>query len=128
MIFDTDVLIWCFRGDPRAAKCIQVEALRRISAVTLMELLQGARNQREQRLIRQFLRDLRFEMLPLSDHISHRAVIYLETHALTGGLQMADSLIAATAMEHGDTLCTGNAKHYRVIKDLPLDIFRPTKS
>lgn len=42
MIFDTDVLIWCFRGDPKASRKIGPTPHEQISVVTLMELMQGA--------------------------------------------------------------------------------------
>jgi predicted nucleic acid-binding protein len=126
MIFDTDVLIWCFRGDPKASRKIDSTSHKQISMVTLMELLQGARNQSEQRQIRNFLSQTGFTVLPLTDEIGHRASILIETHALAGGLQLADALIAATALEHGSELCTGNAKHYRIVKELDLRVFRPS--
>lgn len=40
-------------------------------------------------------------------------------------MQMADALIAATAMELGVPLLTANDRHYRHIDGLALDIFRP---
>ena len=36
-----------------------------------------------------------------------------------------DALIAATAVEHGLTLCTGNDKHFRPVKDIAMKVFRP---
>ena len=127
MIFDTDVLIWCFRGDAKAARKIDATTLKQISVVTLMELLQGARNQNEQRQIRNFLSQAAFVVLPMTDEIGHRASILIEAHALAGDRQLADALIAATVLEHGATLCTGNAKHYRIIKELDLSVFRPSR-
>jgi predicted nucleic acid-binding protein len=38
---------------------------------------------------------------------------------------MADSLLAATAVENQATLCSGNAKHYKMITELDLKTFRP---
>jgi len=125
MIFDTDVIIWCFRGNERAAAAIKEELEREISAVSLMELLQGARSKEEQRLIGKFLRDLSFSILPLSENIGHRACIYVEEYCLKGGLQMADALIAATAVEYRKALCSGNAEHYRVVSEIELKMFKP---
>ena len=125
MIFDTDVLIWFFRGNPKAAKVIEDADKRKVTAVTLMELHQGARDKKEQKAIGKFLRDEAFEVLMISENISHRACIYVEEYCLKAHLQMADALIAATAVEHRDTLCSANAKHYKVISELELTVFKP---
>ena len=47
MIFDTDVMIWAFRGNVKALNAIDAAAARSISAVTYMELLQGVRSKTE---------------------------------------------------------------------------------
>ena len=123
MIFDTDVLIWALRGNDKAADAIEAEDVRAVSVVSRMELFQGARDKREQATIRRFLQE--FETLPLTERIGHRASIYVEEHALKSGLELADALIAATAAERGETLCTGNGHHYRAIAELELRAFRP---
>jgi predicted nucleic acid-binding protein len=125
MLFDTDVIIWALRGNLKASGRIDGAALLYLSAVSYMELLKGARDKREQKAIQAFLRDIGFEQLPVTSAICHRGVIYVEEFALSSGLELADALIAATACEHGIALCTANDKHYRVVADLNLQIFRP---
>jgi len=125
MLFDTDVIIWALRGNAKAGRRIDEASSLHLSAVSYMELLKGARDKREQKAIQEFLRDLGFEQLPVTSAICHRAVIYVEEFALSSGLELADALIAATACEHGIELCTANDKHYRIIADLNLQIFRP---
>ena len=125
MLFDTDVLIWCFRGKAKAAQTIESADAPAISAVTYMELVQGVRNKQETRAICSFLADLHIPTLPLTENIGHRATIYLEEHALSAGLTMGDALIAATAMEHTLALCTGNAKHFKCIAGLEVQAFKP---
>jgi len=125
MIVDTDVLIWALRGNARAARAIDRADRLDVSVVSFMELLQGSRDSRDLRMTRAFLSDLGFRILPLSENIGHRASIYVEEYALKSGLRIADALIGATAAENETRLCTANAKHYRVIRDIELSIFRP---
>ena len=125
MLFDTDILIWTFRGNAKAAEAIQEEPERRISVVTYMELIQGAKNKQEARTIRDFLRDYSFELLDLTPNIGHRAAIYIEEYSLTSGLRMADALIAATAAENRTALCTSDFKHYWALQDVEIVRFMP---
>lgn len=124
MIFDTDVLIWCFRGNVKAANAVEACDERKISIVTLMELHQGARNKDEQKAISRFIRELDFRVLPIDENISHRASIYVEEFCLKASMQMADALIAATAAELSECLCTANLKHYKVVSELDTKVFR----
>jgi predicted nucleic acid-binding protein len=123
VIFDSDVLIWALRGNNKAVEAIEAQERRAVSIVSCMELFQGARDKRELAAIRRFL--LEFETLPLSENIGYRASIYLEEYALKAGQQLADALIAATAVANQETLCSGNARHYRAISEIKLRTFRP---
>lgn len=125
MLFDTDVLIWALRGHVRAAEAIDKADFREISVVNYMELLQGAHDKREIRLLRSFLKDLGFYLHPLSENIGHRAIVYMEEYAVESGLCLADALIAATAVDHHTPFLSGNAKHYRAIAELDVKTFRP---
>lgn len=125
MLFDTDVLIWALRGRLDAAQCIEAAEERRVSVVTYMDLLQGARDAAEQRMIQRFLADAGFATMPLSEAIGHRAVVYMEEYGLKGGMALGDALVAATAAEAHLPLCTANRKHYRLISDITLRVFRP---
>ena len=40
-------------------------------------------------------------------------------------MQLADSLIAATCLLYGIDIITANDKHYKVVKDLSIEVFRP---
>ncbi len=125
MLFDTDILIWTFRGNSKAAEAIEEELERQISIVTYMELIQGAKSTWEMRTIRSFLRDYGFELLALNEDIGHRAAIYIEEYSLMSGLRMADALVAATAAENRTALYTGDYGHYRALKDIEIIRFRP---
>lgn len=125
MIFDTDVLIWTLRGNVKAATAIDDCEERYISAITYMELLQGARNKAEQKTIKDFLSGLGFQTLPVNENISLRAMVFMEEFYLKSGLGLADALIFATACEHSMTLCSANKKHFKNIGSLSAQEFRP---
>jgi len=125
MLFDTDVLIWALRGNLPAAEAIDRENERFISVINYLELLQGSRDKNELRLVRSFIKDLGFNILPLSGNIGHRACVYMEEYTLKTGLRLADALLAATAVEHQLLFFSANIKHYRQISELKLKAFRP---
>lgn len=124
MLFDTDVLIWVQRGNAKAAKAIESAPRRRISILTQMELMQGARDKKEGILLRSFLADFDFRVLPLTESIGHRAAVYVEQLALSHGVRANDAIIAATAIEAAEPLCTANAKHFRPVPGLELTVLR----
>ncbi len=125
MIFDTDVLIWVQRGNRKAAALVEEEEERQISILSYMELLQGARHTREHRQIKDFIRDFQFRILPLTENVGYRAAVYIEEYSLSHGLRAGDALVAATATENDLTLCSGNQRHFKPIRDLTLKAFRP---
>ncbi|MCL6642380.1 MAG: type II toxin-antitoxin system VapC family toxin [Candidatus Bipolaricaulota bacterium] len=117
VIFDTDVLVHYARGERRAADFIRSVpySLRKISVVVYMELLQGARDQREMNILRRDIHRNFSEVLAVHEAISHQATRLMERHALPHGLRVADALIAATALVHGFDLATADERHYRPI-------------
>ena len=119
------ILIWLQRGNEKAVTLIEKENNRSISIITLMELLQCAKNKSQHRIIRSFLKDFNFSILALTENIGHRASIYIEEYSLGDGLRVADSLIAATAVENDAKLISANIKHYTKISELDLKHFKP---
>jgi predicted nucleic acid-binding protein len=125
MIFDTDIFIWVQRGNSKAATMIDGAKDRYLSVQTYMELLQCATDKQQQRLVKRFISNFNFSVLPLTENIGHRALVYVEEYGLSYGMRAWDAIIAATASENGMPLMTGNAKHFKVVKELDLKIFRP---
>jgi predicted nucleic acid-binding protein len=125
MIFDTDIFIWVQRGNQKAATLIDNTTERFLSVQTYMELLQCAKDKQQQRLVKRFIADFRFTVLPLTENIGHRALIYVEEYGLSSGMRAGDAIIAATATENGMPLATGNAKHFKSVKELEIKVFRP---
>ena len=125
MLVDTDVLIWNLRGNLKAAEWLDRSAGFAVSAVTYMELAQGLRDQTEFRALRQAMQYWDARIHPVSESISNRATFLVETYALSHNMQMADALIAATAIQLGLPLATANDRHYRHIEGLEVHLFRP---
>ena len=125
MIFDTDIFIWVQRGNQKASRLMERAEYKYLSIQTYMELLQCSKNKTQHKYIKDFISSFNFMVLPLTENIGHRALIYIEEYTLSSGLRAGDAIIAATAIENNMTLVSSNAKHFRVIKDLKLKVFKP---
>ena len=68
-IFDTDVMIWAFRGNVKALDAIDDDSERPISAVTYVERLQGVRSKNETLAKKRFPSTLAFAILPVTKEI-----------------------------------------------------------
>jgi predicted nucleic acid-binding protein len=128
LIFDTDVLIACLRGDRDAAESVASHLERAVSIISVMEMLQGAKSKDELRRIRGFFPNHELEVIPINESISYLAANLIEEHTLSTGLQLGDALIAATARERSSGLVTGNVRHFRSIRRLEIKSFRPAHS
>ena len=124
MIFDTDVLIWLIRRNANAIDLIASVQQREISQATWLELVEGVRNKRELTAVKSLLVDLNVRMLPLTEPIGQRAGLLMEEHALKGGLDAMDSIIAATALVNRLPLATSNYKHYKSL-GVEVQILKP---
>jgi predicted nucleic acid-binding protein len=90
-----------------------------------MELLQGAKNKLHHKYVKDFISSFEFTILPLTENIGHRALIYVEEYALSSNMRAGDAIIAATAIENNLMLVTGNLKHFKIIQELQLKTFKP---
>jgi len=125
LLIDTDVLIWYMKGNERAYRTIEGNLPFSSSVVTYMELVQGMRNKDELNCLRQTLKGWGAKLLYVSEEISAKAMFYVEQHYLSHSLQLADALIGATAVSYGLPILTGNDKHYKIIKQVQIKVFRP---
>jgi len=125
MIIDTDVLIWYLRGNEKALVAVKKSIPFSISVITYMELVQGMRNKRELELLKKHLKAWNVKILQINENISAKAMDLVEAYYLSNSLELGDAIIGVTAKENYETLMTANDKHYRIIQDLKLEIFRP---
>ena len=120
-LVDTDVLVDVSRNTQGAIAFL--DALGNdwtLSAMTALELISGAKNQREVDLIDRLIEA--YETIPVDEAIGRRAYELLKLYAKSHGLRTFDSLIAATAIEKHRTLVTRNRKHFGMINGLTTTI------
>ncbi|MBK7617015.1 MAG: type II toxin-antitoxin system VapC family toxin [Burkholderiales bacterium] len=123
MLVDTDVLIWHLRGYSQATRRLDQLSALTLSAVSYLEVLQGMRNKAEFIAVQKMLQRRQATMLPVTEAITRRATELMEAMTLSHGLQMGDALIAATALEHGLPVLTGNVRHFAAIPSLLIEGF-----
>jgi len=117
-LLDTNILIEIFRDNVVITSI--VDSLQEIAVcdVVRAELFYGARNKRDLQEISADLDEL--TVLPLLPQISEMAVNLVKTYCLSHKLELADALIAATAIFHHAELFTLNRKDFTYISDLQL--------
>jgi predicted nucleic acid-binding protein len=124
ILVDTDVFIWLLRGREEAREALLSSDGTHLSVVTRMELVQGMRSRQELPLLNRTLVALGAKTVDIDAAISSRASLLVESHFHSHHLLLADALIAATALQHGLPLLTGNHKHYKNIPGLDLQKFK----
>ncbi len=124
-IVDTDVIIWYMRGNDKAAVILENLTNIMLSAVTYMELVQGMRNKAELSSLETTLSTWNATTIPINEDISNQALMLVKQYFHSHSVSLADALIAATALQYQLPLLTANDKHYKMIADLNLEIFRP---
>lgn len=120
-LVDTDILIDAALQISEAVNCLdslENTSTLAVSVITQMELIVGCRNKSELRKMDQFLE--RFQVIPLNEQISRIAIDLLQIYHLSHGLLIADSLIAATAIELEFDFITKNQRDYRFVENLEL--------
>lgn len=121
ILIDTDILIDAARNVETAKnklKELNKNSVICISVITLMEMLVGCENKREQKVVEKYLNN--FIIIPVTDIISTKAYELLKKYRLSHGLLIPDLLIAATSISEEISLITKNQKDYKFITDLKL--------
>jgi predicted nucleic acid-binding protein len=112
---DTTVLIDHLRRNEKATEFIEKHNLS-ISIVTIAELIQGARNAREQSMSIKLSNSMAH--IFIDRKISNLALELLSKFHLSNGLNFWDAIIAASALDSKLTLVTENLKHFKFITGL----------
>lgn len=124
MLVDTDVIIWYMHGNQKAQKTLDSLENISISAVTYMELIQGMRNKIEMAALEKQLKSWQCSFFSLNEAISNIVTQLVKKFYLSHSMQLADALIATTALDSSLVLLTANDKHCKMIEGLDLKVFR----
>jgi predicted nucleic acid-binding protein len=114
VLVDSDVVIEVLRGRDRAllahwAALADTHDAILVSPITMAEVDAGA-FETEMQVIARFFAPL--TCIAIDEQIGHQAGEYLRQYAKSHNLQIADALIAASAMRCQAALWTRNRKHY----------------
>ena len=118
---DTNILIEYLRGEKefedKLKKEIGFENML-ISSITEMELVTGARDKEE---LQKILKEIKgFNVLHLNSEISKLAAGYVKKYFLSHHVDIADALIAASAVYYDYQIYTLNLKHFKIIPNIRL--------
>ncbi|MFT6734312.1 MAG: putative nucleic acid-binding protein [Polaribacter sp.] len=125
MLIDTNILIYADRGNDNAKTLIISANAPSISVVTYMEYVPFCLNKIELNNFEKMLKKYRFKIIDINIEISMTAKRLVSQYALSHRVEMADALIAATALVNNQTVITGNGKHFKPIPGLKIKIFKP---
>lgn len=120
-LIETTILVELLRGEAAAIAWVNrvAPSARWVSVITYLELLAGCRNRQEQRRLDREM--VQYRLLLLSERISRTALAWFRRHHLSHGVGFLDTLIAATASQHGLVLSTLNRKHFAPFPGLRLE-------
>ena len=106
-VFDTNILVDYLGGSEAARGELARYRVRLISIITAIELMVGARDAREEALIRGLLSS--FEILELSAEIAQEAVVIRKELRL----KIPDAIVYATARTQGCLLVSRNTRELK---------------
>jgi predicted nucleic acid-binding protein len=117
MLLDSCIMIDVLRGREAALAFVNgLPEAPSLSVITATELIAGVRNARERRQVERMLavyvtHDIGLEIASLAGD-------YLRQYGRSHGIDLIDTLIAATAKTSGLALATLNLKHFPMFKGL----------
>lgn len=120
ILCDTNIFISAFNGRQDAIHQLNEIGLERVvlSAITVMELLQGMGNKNE---LAQMKKRIKFyDVIHIDTVISSKAIELIETFRLSHHLQIPDAIIAATSIVYEIPLYTFNIKDFSFIPEVEL--------
>ena len=123
-LLDTTVLIDLSRGSVDAADFIDAERAAdtplHISVISAMEVIAGCRDNREVKKAEKLIAD--FSLIHVSPVESAEACALVLAFSKSHGLAIPDAFIAATAVVRGLKLASDNARHFKMIPGLSVEV------
>lgn len=120
VLCDTNIFISAFNGRPDTIDQLSKIGFTEISlsAVTVMELLQGMGDKKE---LAEMKKKIKFyDVVQIDSAISQKAIEFIETYKLSHGLQIPDAIIGATAVVHQIPLYTYNLRDFNFLPGIIL--------
>ncbi len=120
ILCDTNILIEVYKGNIDIIEKLTFigQSNLAISDVTSGELLYGARDKRELKIIKEDISKL--INLPITSEISNLAINLIQEYSLSHKLGLPDALIAATSLFYELDLYTLNVKDFSYIDKISL--------
>jgi predicted nucleic acid-binding protein len=120
VLCDTNILIHAFNGRTDTLQELNAIGYPNItlSAITVMELLQGMGNKTELAQMKKKIKY--FDIIQLDEQISEKAIDLIEQFRLSHNLQIPDAIIGATAIVHQIPFFTYNLKDFRFMPHIIL--------
>lgn len=121
LLLDSDVMVDLQRGhEPAVAWLRDHQGLElALPGIVALQLQDGCRNKLEAARVRQFTADFRRFWPTVADceraHAAHAEL------SLSHGIDVADMLIAQTALGLGVSLLTFNVKHFAIVRGLTIE-------
>lgn len=126
VLLDTNVLIDYLRDIPQAVKYLETNPSQMsISALTVVELRAGTRDDAERQRLGQFTSS--FDVIPADSRICELGGDFRARYAPSHGVDLIDGIIAATALVRDLALVTLNKKHFPMLANV-ITPYRRSKS
>ena len=119
VVLDTNVLIEILKNNQQTINQVEnIEQKLCVSVISATELIYGARDKLELKKLQRFLE--LFLVLYIDQSISKLSLELVVQYSKSHTLDIPDSLIAATCIQHNSELLTYNVKDFRFIPELSL--------
>lgn len=120
VLCDTNIFISAFNGRQDTIDQLDKIGLEEVvlSAVTVMELLQGMGNKEELARLKKKIRY--YDVVQMDERISATATEFVERYKLSHGLTIPDAIIGATSVVHQIPLFTYNLRDFDFLPGIVL--------